>query len=261
MLLTLFQIKLYNALCNIVDWCATWQMEINIAKTFAIQITNKNQPLSFQYSIGDATIKTVSEVKYLGLTISANLKWHLHIDNVCAKALKKLCFLRRKLVKSTPTVRLNAYLMLIRPVMEYASIVWDAHLKKDIDKLERIQRLSARFIVGDYRHASSVTAILQYLGLEPLYLRRKISRLKFLYSLKKRVLGLNPDVYIHPIAYRSVRLNHDQCIQPYVPRVDVFKYSFFVRTIDEWNSLPSSCVNATTTELFEQTLRRYLCEV
>ena len=33
--------------------------------------------------------------------------------------------------------------------LEYSSVVWDLHLQKDIDKLEKTQRQAARFITGD----------------------------------------------------------------------------------------------------------------
>ena len=42
-------------------------------------------------------------------------------------------------------------------VLEYASSVWDPHLRKDIHHLEMVQRRAARFIKRDYSYESSVT--------------------------------------------------------------------------------------------------------
>ena len=54
------------------------------------------------------------------------------------------------------------------------------HLAKDINKLENIQRRSARFVNGDYRTTSSVTQMLQELGWQDLQSRRRDLRLAYL---------------------------------------------------------------------------------
>ena len=65
--------------------------------------------------------------------------------------------------------------------------VWDPHLAKDINKLENIQRRSARFVKGDdYRTTSSVTQMLQELGWQDLHSRCRDLRLALLY---KAVMG------------------------------------------------------------------------
>ena len=40
---------------------------------------------------------------------------------------------------------------LVRPSLEYASRVWDPHTRLDIDKLQKIQCLTAHFVKG-YTH-------------------------------------------------------------------------------------------------------------
>jgi len=47
--------------------------------------------------------------------------------------------------------RRNAYLSLVRSVIEYSAIVWDPYLQLDIDRLDRVQRQGVRFITRDYR--------------------------------------------------------------------------------------------------------------
>jgi len=67
--------------------------------------------------------------------------------------------------------------------MEYASIIWDPHLIKDGDALERVQRRAARWITNKHDRTASVIGLLQHLHLEPLEERRRISRLTFLYKI------------------------------------------------------------------------------
>lgn len=95
------QTKLNNALHSIETWCTKWGLRINTAKTTSITFSNKKKPLSFVYSLGNATINKTDKVKYLGVTLTSNLSWETHINNVCQGALQKLAFLKRKL-RNTP---------------------------------------------------------------------------------------------------------------------------------------------------------------
>jgi len=67
--------------------------------------------------------------------------------------------------------------------MEYASIIWDPHVIKDSNAMERVQRKAARWITSKHDRGTSVTALLHQLHLEPLEERRLISRLTFLYKI------------------------------------------------------------------------------
>ncbi len=51
------------------------------------------------------------------------------------------------------------------------------------DKLEKIQRLAARWVVSSYSLTTSVTWLLEKLKLEPLQVRRRIQRLAFMYEI------------------------------------------------------------------------------
>ena len=75
--------------------------------------------------------------------------------------------------------RKNAYLSLVRSILDYGSIIWDSYQTKDIEKLERVQRLAARFITNDYksREEGCVTGMLQALELSSLEKYRSINGL------------------------------------------------------------------------------------
>ena len=87
----------------------------------------------------------------------------------------------------------SAYISLVRSTLEYTASVWDPHLAKDINKLENIQRRSARFVKGGYRTTSSVTQMLQELGWQDLQSRRRDLRLALLYKVVMGHVGIQPE--------------------------------------------------------------------
>ena len=75
-------------------------------------------------------------------------------------------------------------------------------LKKDIDRLERIQRQAARFITRDYfsRDPGCVTKMLKDLNLPTLQERRRNLRLSFLFKIAEGMLAsLPPETYLTPM--------------------------------------------------------------
>ena len=57
--------------------------------------------------------------------------------------------------------------------MEYAATVLDTHTTENIKMVEAVQGRAARFVTGDYRYTSSVTAMTESLSWETLQHRRQ----------------------------------------------------------------------------------------
>jgi len=66
-------------------------------------------------------------------------------------------FIKRNLKASPQELKRLAYISLVRSGMEYASTVWDPHLSKDKDSMERVQRRAACWITSSYDQTISVT--------------------------------------------------------------------------------------------------------
>ena len=112
------------------------------------------------------------QAKYLGVTIDTKHSWGHHTNTIIKKANNTVAFLRRNLSSCPRQIRATCYKSLVRPQLEYASTVWDHTNKTHINTVEAVQRRAARFITGDYRQESSVTAMLHNLQLESLQERR-----------------------------------------------------------------------------------------
>ena len=75
-------------------------------------------------------LDSVTHHPYLGVKLSRNLDWGQHVNNKVMKANLSLRFLRRNLSSCPEEVKEAAYKAIVRPHVEYASSVWDPHLKK-----------------------------------------------------------------------------------------------------------------------------------
>ena len=96
-----------------------------------------------------ATLEIVDSSKYLGVTLTNNLSWDTHVDNVAAKGNTSLGFIRRNLKDCTRTVKETSYTAIVRPIIEYAATVWDPTSQSKIKALENIQIRAARFVTNN----------------------------------------------------------------------------------------------------------------
>ena len=138
-----------------------------------IRITNKRKVINSGYKIHNKILQQTSKARYLGITIDNSLSWNLHVTAVTKKANNTVSFLQRNLSTCLKDVKATCYKTLVRPQLEYGSSVWDPPTKSNINKLEAVQHRAARFCHSDYRHTSSVTAMMEDLGWEQVQTRRQ----------------------------------------------------------------------------------------
>lgn len=248
------QILLNNSLSKIQDWCAKWQMNINPKKTVAMTITRSRDPLKFQYNLGNHSLSFVSQYKYLGLVITSDLRWNEHISYIEKKAFSKLGYLRRALAKATRDTKLLAYKTYVIPILEYASAVWDPHTQANIDKLESVQRKAVRFIFNAYRRDTSPSALLESAKLETLESRRYHERMKLFYLIYNDKLAIQKSSYIEPILRRETRSSHPKRVTEHLCHTNIYRYSFFPRTINEWNNLSPEVLESVDLKSFLRAL-------
>ena len=100
-------------------------------------------------------------------------------------------------------IKYNCYQSMVRPIVEYASTVWDPHTTMNINKVEAIQRATARFCLNDFARYSSVTNMLTALNLPSLKSRRNRAKVIMMYKIVNDMIGIPRD-YFTP-CYPQVR--------------------------------------------------------
>ena len=243
------QVLLQNDLNKLIKWEGKWKMAFNVDKCNVMHITRARTTKKHPYVMHDQQLEIVTETDYLGITISNNLSWNNHINNIEASANQAQGMLWRNIKKAPQHTKAMAVNTLIRPKVEYSSAVWDPYTKENIDKIERVQRRAARYVYNNYDYSSSVTTMLENLKWQPLEERRMNTRLCLLYKAVNGLVAIPVQQYLIPLN-RPSRHSNSLSFQLFSTRHDYFKYSFFPRTVVQWNLLPDATVKASTCDAF-----------
>ena len=148
--------------------------------------------------LGNDVIETVRVYKLLGIILSHNLKWTDHVDYIYKKSSKRLYFIRllkKSRVECNSIVKI--YLVLIRPILEYAVQVWQDIPNFLETKLETIQKRALRII---FAHLTYEQALIEA-GIETLAERRYALYLSYILKLKDQNHPL------HFLLPRSISVN------------------------------------------------------
>jgi len=135
-------------------------------------------------------------------------------------------FLCRNFYQCLPHIKCNLYKSIVRPIIEFASPVWDPHTILYTNKIESIQRYAVRFCFNNYSQTSSVATMLNKLDLAPLKDRRFRSKSIMMYKILNNLIDI-PSCYFIP-SYHSLRRGYFTQLPT---RIDSFKFSFSTSVI------------------------------
>ena len=110
--------------------------------------------------------------------------------------------------------------------------------------LERVQTKAARFCLQNYNRTASIIDMLRELEWDTLEMRRKKNRLTPTYKLSHSLVDIKTEKFLVPNSETWTRWSH--AFKYRIPKIrkDVFKFSFFLKSICEYSSLPSAIVNS-----------------
>ena len=169
---------LQHDVSSIALWIKTWSMSLQPNKCCAMVISRRKSPQESYPTlcIEGTPLLYVNSVKYLGICISSNLSWSSHIAKIHSKGKRLIGMLYRRFYKhANSNTLLKLYASLIRPHLECCSVVWDPYLNKDINLLEKTQKLGLRLCLKDW--LSEYNDLLNRANLPSLETRRTRARL------------------------------------------------------------------------------------
>ena len=125
--------------------------------------------------LNNQPVPQVETPTFLGVTLDTRLMWKPHLEAVEAKATRKLAIMK-KLAGTTwganSDILKQVYIGAVRPVVKYASTIWDTASKTNKSKLDRVQNMGLRIILGAMR-STPIQQMEKTTDLQPLECRRE----------------------------------------------------------------------------------------
>ena len=131
---------LQKGIDSMYKWSDKNNMMFNFEKFNHIRYSIKNPINSVEYKINNFNIKTVSEMKDLGIIMSMNMQFTTEFEKSTKKARQKMGLILRTFRSREKNLMLTLYKTLIRPHLEYGTVLTSPHMAKEIQLLEGIQR-------------------------------------------------------------------------------------------------------------------------
>ena len=131
---------LQNDLDRLASWCELNLLNLNLSKCKHMAFGRK---LNYHrlYSIAQTPLETVEQFCDLGVLMDSKLRFNLHISVIVNKANSVLGAVKRWSKDfNDPYVTKSLFTSLVRPILEYASIIWNPCYNCDISKIESVQK-------------------------------------------------------------------------------------------------------------------------
>uniref|UniRef100_A0AAV2JSQ2 Alkylated DNA repair protein AlkB homologue 8 N-terminal domain-containing protein n=1 Tax=Knipowitschia caucasica TaxID=637954 RepID=A0AAV2JSQ2_KNICA len=135
---------------RLVSWCSGNNLELNAQKTVEMIVDfRKSTVPPPPPSVMDSPITSVESFRFLGTTITQDLKWEPTISSLIKKAQQRMYFLRQLRKAKLPAQMLvQFYTAIIESILTSSITVWFAGATvRDKQRLQRIVR-SAEEVIG-----------------------------------------------------------------------------------------------------------------
>ena len=246
-------------------WTSDWHMRFNEDKCKIMHIMKKRKQDQYKhsYTLNDKDlVETVSE-RDLGVIISNDLKWKTQCETAASKANSTLGMLKRTFSYWNLSSLKTLYTSFVRPQLEIFSSVWNPYRKKDIKKLESVQRRATKLVPSIRKLPYDIRLI--RLGLTRLTDRRDRGMLIDFYKIYNNINKVRWHVPIRQPNYLTqdgpasgIRNNEHSIVMQNKINTAQREYFFSNRIVPHWNKLPKSVIEAKSVNSFKNKLDLHL---
>ena len=132
---------------HINQWATDIELPLNFRKCHLMDIVTRRDLVLGNITSNNANLEKVENMRILGLTFSADMKWNLHIDSIIKKVSTRMCIIYNlKRANCPSSVIFRTYEALIRSVILYSYPCFcniPYYLK---EKLSRVEKRVIRII-------------------------------------------------------------------------------------------------------------------
>ena len=134
---------------KLANWCMDNNLELNVSKTKEVIVDFRTKPTNIlPITINGEDVEQVDSFKFLGTTISKDLKWEVHISSALKKARQRMFFLRQlNKFRVGQQILSTFYRSVIESVLTFSITIWyGTATKKDLDQMNKILKTASNII-------------------------------------------------------------------------------------------------------------------
>ena len=237
----------------IYKWSIDWQLTISISKCNLFELGY--HCLSPPLFISTHQIAYTQAIKDLGVTFEPNLKFVQHIiHDITAKANQRANLIHRCFISRSIDNLIRAFIVYVRPLLEYVSPVWAPSHVYSINSIEQVQQSFTRRLPG-FKNLSYVERLTR-LHIPSLEHRRLMTDLTTCFNIVHGFTSLKFENFFKfsPVRFNT-RGHHLRLIIPLTEN-NTHKFYFSSRVVLPWNALPEDVVSASSTISFKKKLSK-----
>ena len=249
------EISINEDLNILSKWSESWMIKFNPTKTKFMLFSNKKKNKSqLHLFLNKIPLEQVKCSKHLGIHFTDDLRWSDHIDKIVKKANSKIGCLYRSKEKFLRRDKINIYCSIIRPALEYGSVIYDNCSLLDSNKIEGVQKFAARVCTGALKRTEYIK-LQNELGWISLKSRRRIYKGILTYKILNNLTPtfLKTNFKFQNILIRTLRTTN-RLIQPKC-RLNSYSSSLFPSQTTFWNNLPNNLNEYQTVSSFRKFLQ------
>jgi hypothetical protein len=241
-------ISLQQDITNLTKWSDMLGLSFNPSKCRVLSFSKTIHKRDYEYCMKGQKLARDSCMNDLGLIVTDNLRWDNNTREIVNRANKRLGMVKRCVGCNTNmNVRLHCYTALVRPILEYASVVWYCDNKQLMMQIESVQRRATKYILNDYY--ATYEDRLTRCNILPLSFRREYLDLIFFYNFYHNLNNANLNLKFVDQSDVRTRIAADNYLLPYPKCNYQFIYKWFTnRIVYSWNKMP---IDIRMTELSE----------
>ena len=238
---------LQHDLDKLLSWSLAWRLFINTRKCSVISLTLKRKPFNFTYHISNSDLTKVSVQKDLGVIFDSRLTFVPNVDHIIKKAnrMSGLIWRNFRSIKDTHTLR-TLYCTLIRPHLEYCTVLFNSISPYQSSRIERVQRRYLYFMYKNINNTAvcnlDYSELCDLYKLSPLSVRRSVNDCLFLYKHFHNHFNMtDANPFSLHVSTRRTRLAKEHILHVPWSRIEVTKRGFVSRIPSTYNALHGRC--------------------
>jgi hypothetical protein len=242
--------ELQRGLDKLNEWANEWQLSVAVNKCSVLHVGNNNP--GYSYNLQSVSLHNSIETTDLGIIVDHKLRFSGHYAAIVKKAHQRSSLILRCFKCRDPVLLTKAFIVYVRPLLEYCSPVWAPVYIKDISLIESVQRKFTKRLSG--MNDLSYPLRLTKLKLETLEVRRLKTDLITMFKMLHNIIDTDFNDFFTLSNVTNTRGHRFKLSKPFT-HSNARLFSFSCRRIDCWNSLPGSILDSESLSSFRTRLQ------